>query len=189
MDARDKNGNAWTIDTLHEHLLSIIESDRRIMDERDRLYGVQFKASETAVSAALAAQEKQTSASFIASDKAIIKAEEAQREYNIRSNEFRGQLDDQAKMLIPRSEASALLKAVEEKVYSTKSELEGRLNAFIASSEKNHDSAMKEIAGLRESRSSGQGLREGTKDVWGYLVAAGGLVLAAAAMAVAFLKG
>jgi hypothetical protein len=40
--------------------------------------------------------KEQTRASFEASEKAIVKAENAQRDYNVRSNEFRGQLDDQA---------------------------------------------------------------------------------------------
>jgi formaldehyde-activating enzyme involved in methanogenesis len=91
---------------LDKHLLrNLSESEivtvrvfvERIMDERDRLYEAKFKAAETAVTtalssaekavnAALAAQEKQTASSFAASEKAIVKAEEAQREYNIRSN-------------------------------------------------------------------------------------------------------
>jgi len=82
-----------------------VETLRVTLDERHALYMTKFDSSEKAVGAALAAQEKLVSAAFESSEKAIVKAEEAQRAYNERSNEFRGQLDDQAKMLIPRAEA------------------------------------------------------------------------------------
>ena len=62
--------------------------------------------------AALAAQKELTASAFAASEKAIVKAENAQQEYNIRSNEFRGQLDDQAKMLMPRRETEQLISQV-----------------------------------------------------------------------------
>src|ERR1700722_3073367 len=78
--------NDWFKVSIREYLVSIIE-------ERDRLYDMRFKASETAVNAALAAQEKAVTAAFTASEKAIVKAEDAQKDYNNRSNEFRGQLD------------------------------------------------------------------------------------------------
>lgn len=64
------------------------------MDERDRLYSERAESQR----------------------EAILKAEKAQSEYNVRSNEFRGQLDDQAKTLMPRSEASALITNLNEKI-------------------------------------------------------------------------
>src|SRR4030095_3890490 len=112
---------------------------------------------ETAVNAALAAQDKQTTTSFQASEKAVLKAEEAQREYNVRSNEFRGQLDDQAKMLMPRSEVMALLKAMEEKVIAVKSEIDTRINGYADSMEKSYQDVRKDIQGLREYRSAASG--------------------------------
>ena len=105
------------LDDLKELLIAKHEATKTIMDERDRLYDTRFRAADTAVSAALSAQEKQTTLVFQASEKAIVKAEEAQREYNIRSNEFRGQLDDQAKTLMPRPETLTLFKALEDKIY------------------------------------------------------------------------
>jgi hypothetical protein len=101
--------------SLKEFLEQKIESLLKLIGEKDILYDTRFKASETAVNVALAAQEKAVAAAFLASDKAIIKAEEAQKEYNSRSNEFRGQLDDQAKTLMPRSETSGLLKGVDDR--------------------------------------------------------------------------
>lgn len=141
----------WARRLFFVHLREYIE---RIMDERDRLYDARFRAAETAVSAALAAQEKavgaalaaqekQTSSSFIASEKAIVKAEDAQRDYNQRSNEFRGQLDDQAKMLMPRNEANTMFGAMEEKLRALASAHAARI-----------DATQNDVASLRESRSA-----------------------------------
>ena len=145
----------------NEPSANVREFLERIIEERDRLYDIRFRASETAMSAALTAQEKQTNASFTASEKAIVKAEDAQREYNVRSNEFRGQLDDQAKLLMPRSEALIATRALDDKLGGIKGELERRLEAIN-----------KELASLRESRSESTGRDMGSHAVWGYLLAA-----------------
>lgn len=47
----------------------------------------------------MAAADKATQAAFAASEKAITKAEQAQSDYNNRSNEFRSSLDDQNKLM------------------------------------------------------------------------------------------
>jgi hypothetical protein len=138
------NGRACTdhADVLVEKLARLKE----VMDERDRLYSTQFKSAETAVSAALAAQEKATSAAFAASEKAVLKAENAQADYNTRSNEFRGQLDDQAKTLMPRLEVNTMMRAMEEKLETIK-----------AGSSKDIDILRQDIRSLRESRSEAGG--------------------------------
>lgn len=138
-------------------------------------------SADKATSAALVAQEKGTAAAFASSEKAIAKAEEAQREYNVRSNEFRGQLDDQAKMLMPRAESLTLFKSVEEKLYLFDIAIKGLMprlesmsmhkstddkatalfaafDAKLESVKKNFDDSMalmrSDIGGLRESRSN-----------------------------------
>src|SRR5580704_17341381 len=133
------NLNALLKVSIREYLVSIIE-------ERDRLYDTRFQAAETAVSAALAAQEKSVTAAFSASEKAIVKAEDAQKDYNQRSNEFRGQLDDQAKTLMPRQECSTLFKSYEDKLESTKIAFEKAVYGI-----------QEDIKSLRESRSAGSG--------------------------------
>lgn len=112
-----------------------LEAIRELMDERDRRYGERFDAQEKATVAALSAQDKQTISTFMASEKAISKAEQAQTAYNERSNEFRQALDDQAKMMMSRSETETRFNAQEEKI----------------------EFSRKEIAGLRESRSGVMG--------------------------------
>jgi hypothetical protein len=99
-----------------------IKALRDVVDERDRLYKERDESRKTAVDAALQAAKEKTSDAFIASEKAIVKAEDAQREYNARSNEFRGQLDDQAKTLLPRNEADARFKAIEASIEAIRNE-------------------------------------------------------------------
>jgi tetrahydromethanopterin S-methyltransferase subunit F len=105
---------------------------RELMDERDRRYTGQFDASKNAVIDALAAQKEQTSSVFTSSEKAIIKAEDAQRSYNERTNELRGALNDQNKTLLSRTEAEARFLNVEEKI----------------------DEIKRDVANLREYRSA-----------------------------------
>jgi hypothetical protein len=114
---------AWTLEAYREHITSVLSDMRdfmqRLVDERDKQYDARFRAAEVAMAAAFAAQKESMANAFLASDKAIVKSEEAQRAYNERSNEFRGQLDDQAKMLMPRSEVTAMMHSLEDKFYAT----------------------------------------------------------------------
>jgi len=92
------------------------ESFEKQMDERDRRYEDRFSASEKAVYSALTAQEKLTSAAFVSSEKAIVKAEAAQISYNATHNDLTRKMDGQYKDTLPRTEAEAKFKALEEKI-------------------------------------------------------------------------
>ena len=184
--------------------IPIREFIERIVDERDRQYDMRFRASEIAVQAALLAQKELTASSFAASEKAIIKAEEAQRDYNQRSNEFRGQLDDQAKMLMPRIEVVGLFKGVDDKFIFVQQSLEARMETQRLNIEKNADSTVKIVADLRlamthfltvdayetrhgelqrqvnelrEFRSLAGGQKAGTHDTMGTFFAIGALIV------------
>jgi hypothetical protein len=95
----------------------------RLMDERDRRYGEAVQALKDAVGAALTAQKETTGQAFAASEKAISKAEASQTAYNERSNEFRGQLDDQAKRLLARAEAETQFNAMSERIEELKKDV------------------------------------------------------------------
>jgi hypothetical protein len=131
----------------------------------EKQMNLQFISSMIAVDAALAAQKELVQTSFTASEQAIAKAEKAQTEYNIRSNEFRGQLDDQAKTLMPRAESFSMFKSFEDKMYIQNS-----------STEKSLDSLRLDIKSLRESRSELGGRGAGLQAGWGMLLAAVGLI-------------
>lgn len=99
----------WTLNTLKEYFDALIESnDKRYKQDSDN--------QKLAVKDALTASKELTAAAFAASEKAIVKAESAQSDYNTRSNEFRGQLDDQAKRLMPRNESDTRFNAQEDKI-------------------------------------------------------------------------
>ena len=185
--------------------VSMREFLERVIDERDRLYDSRFRAAEIAVNAALAAQEKAVTAAFLASEKAIIKAEEAQKDYNNRSNEFRGQLDDQAKRLMARDESLGLFKAGDDKLETMRlfidSKMESQRLSFEKSSEtftkaleasrlsltgflatdvyeSRHTELQRQVNDLRESRSEISGQKVGAREILAYILAASGIALA-----------
>lgn len=104
------------LDGLRELLLAKFEAAKEILDERDRLYKERDDARRTAVDAALAAVKEQTKASFDASEKAIVKAEEAQKAYNTSHNDLARKMDDQGKATMPRAETETRFNAIEEKI-------------------------------------------------------------------------
>ncbi len=135
------------LDDLKELMQVEIRSVREVMAERDKRYESQFKNSETSVGAALAAADKQTTAAFLSSEKAIVKAEEAQRSYNATHNELSRKMDDQYKIMMPRVE-----------------------------SEKMFDRFKEDIQSLRESRSESGGRHGGYHAGWSYLIGGIGLL-------------
>ena len=139
------NGSATPVNIREFFTLWLTNIDR-FLEERDRRYDTRFEGQEKAVAAALAAADKQVTTAFAASEKAVLKSEEAQREYNIRSNEFRGQLDDQAKTLMPRTEALSRFDAIDKRSEETKLRLDNDIVDL-----------RNLIGNLRESRSEGVG--------------------------------
>lgn len=124
-----------------------LEALVRLMDERDRLYKERSDAQKEAVAAALAANKELTNNAFLASEKAIGKAEAAQEDYNTRSNEFRQALDDSNKDKLGRPEAEGRFSGIGERLDEIKKEFE-KYQALQAT----------EIRSLRESRSQDMGI-------------------------------
>lgn len=89
---------------------------RELLDERDRLYRERDDSRRVAVDAALSAQKEQTKASFEASEKAIVKAEEAQKAYNASHNDLARKMDEQNKATMPRTETESRFLGLQEKV-------------------------------------------------------------------------
>lgn len=104
------------MDGLRELFHAKFDSLKEILDERDRLYKERDESRKTAVDAALTAVKEQTKDSFVASEKAIVKAEEAQKAYNSSHNDLARKMDDQNKATMPRPEAQQRFSALEEKI-------------------------------------------------------------------------
>jgi hypothetical protein len=149
----------------------------RVIDEKDKQYDTRARAAEIAVQAALLAQKEQVAAAFLASEKAIVKAEEAQKAYNVAHNDLSHKMDEQNKATIPRLEAMAMLKAMDDKLIAMQNNYENRLEAQRLSFEKNNEVAAKEIRDLRESRSEVTGKSVGANAIWSYFIAGSGLLI------------
>jgi len=139
---QDDNGGRTHEPSLRE-VTAEMDGLKELMEERDRRYEDRFNAQQKAVEAALAAAEKQTLAAFNSGEKAIAKQEAAQTSYNERTNEFRGQLFDQARLFMPRSEAEAGVKQVSSE-----------LDRLREDARRENEGIKKEIASLRETRSA-----------------------------------
>lgn len=154
---RDSNGHAWSVDTLHEHLLSLINNHGKLQDERDRLYMGKFADAKIAVDDALKAQKELTNASFASSEKAIVKAEESQRSYNAGHNDLSRKMESQYALMMPRQEELSIIKSLEEKIESQKESFQKLLDTLRVNFDKQFDGHTKEITGLRETRSQSEG--------------------------------
>ena len=129
---------------------------RQLMDERNTRYEQSFRESKDAVQAALEAAKDQTAASFLASEKAIGKAEASQTAYNVGHNDLTRKMDAQYKEMLPRPEADSRFKSIEEK-----------------------------LSELREYRSGAQGHSSGTRSIGDALATVVALIIAAGAVVVA----
>jgi hypothetical protein len=121
-------------------------ADKDIRDQQ------RFDAQQKALDAALLAAEKAVQTALIAAEKAVSKAEAASEKRFEASNEFRGQLSDQAATFFPRAEAEQRLSAMAEQIRI--------LTARVDTS---------------------QGRTGGASALYGYLIAAAGLILAVVA--------
>jgi 23S rRNA pseudoU1915 N3-methylase RlmH len=144
----EEKPSGWTVDTSRADLIArLVEMDRR--------YEQRFDAQEKAVLAALRAAQDAVSKADIATEKRFDEV----REKFITTNEFRGQLADQAATLMPRSEAAVLI-----------STLADRINKLEAADEVN------------------RARRKGTDQVWGYIAGVAGLAVAIVAVLVTALR-
>lgn len=149
------------LDDLKEMMLEKVRAIRELLDERDRRYMELAKAQELAIAAALTAQKELTNQVFASSEKAIVKAENAQSSYNHSHNELARKMDDQYKVMMPRIECERTFSSLDSKVDDVKS-----------AASRNRDELIKEVRELRESRSLIEGHGSGLSAGWGYLVGA-----------------
>jgi hypothetical protein len=104
-----RSSSEWTIETLREYLTSRIDANEAAALQR-------FESSNTALQAALAAAKELVSNAQSAADRAVQKAEIASDKRFEGVNEFRAQLADQQRTLMPRAEVEVLLKAITDRV-------------------------------------------------------------------------
>lgn len=180
--AEDPKHGQWTIETLREHLLTLIAANEVKYSERfeasQSAVNAAFLAQQTAMQTALTAQKLAVDTALGAADRAVTKAETAAEKRFESVNEFRSTLSDQQATFMPRGEATALFKSHDEKLSAIQSNYDNRLEALRASFEKSNEALVKEIASLRESRSETSGKSLGMNALWGYIIGAAGVALA-----------
>lgn len=124
-------------DALEKTITAAVESSR-----------LRFEQQEKATSVALSAVDKSVQAALLSSEKAVTKAEAAAEKRFDSVNEFRNTLKDQQLLLITRSEADAVLKAMDRRI----TEITDQLNKTAGKS-------------------------EGAGSVWGWLIGVAGLLM------------
>lgn len=176
----DANPNHASLCVEVHQLRAALEGFRALMDERDRRYDERdkrvdqgFRESKEAVSSALAAAKEQTSATFGASEKAITKAEDAQRAYNVGHNDLLRKQD----LLVPRLEWEGHNRAVDEKFIDLRQVMDTQFRTLEA-----------QIAVLAKGLTLIEGRSGGVQFTGGVLVSIVTLVIAAGAVVVAVLK-
>jgi hypothetical protein len=149
----------WNVETLRAHIEALLESFDKRMSER-------HEAADKAIALAFDAQKDAIQAAFMSQKEALSTAFQAQKESELASdkrfesvNEFRSTLADQQRMLMPRTEAEALLRALKDKLETTTITLAEKIDA---------------ISKLETAR---VGLGQGVKYGWQYSVAIIGLIL------------
>jgi hypothetical protein len=123
-------------------------AQQKLLSEMDLRYQQRYDAQIKALDAALLAAEKAVQTALTAAEKAVNKAETAAEKRFEAVNEFRAALSDQAATLMPRTEAEARYQSNADKI----ADLITRLDKM-------------------EARS--RGISAG----WGYLIAAGTLMI------------
>ncbi len=177
----EKSISAWTNDTVLIHLGKLVDERtsmlKALIDGHDRRYQERFvsvanqqaekdvrdqqrfDAQQLALRDALLAQEKAVSAALLAAQEAVSKAEFAAEKRFDAVNEFRAQLADQAATLMPRAEMTVVVETQNEK-----------------------------IASLEKRANEATGHASGSNDFWAYLVGAGALFAAIAAIVIGLTK-
>ena len=189
--------SSWTIETLREHLLALIEANEVKYSER-------FEASQSAINAAFLAQQTAMQTALTAQKIAVDKAETSTEKRFESVNEFRQTLADLQQLFIQRVEVMGLLKGVDDKLLYMQQSFDARMETQRISIEKNADSTIRSFADarltmthfltmdayetrhnelqrqvneLRELSSKAGGQKAGTQSTMGNFIAIGALII------------
>lgn len=118
----------------------------RLMDERDKRYQREFDALA-----------ELSNTRFESAKEAVNKALAAQEGVNIRQNEFRGQLSDQASMLMPRKETETLISGLRDSVGRVTDEVQRQMETAREGNRLLYDGLRSENAVLQKAQSEIKG--------------------------------
>ncbi|GAC1516241.1 MAG: hypothetical protein NVS1B11_36370 [Terriglobales bacterium] len=208
----DNISQSWTISSLHDHVLGVLAGlDKRYeekhtsvivlfaqrFEDAQRAVDTAFIAQQTGINAALIGQEKAVAAALVAAEKAVhaalssaneavLKAEKSSESRFAGINEFRAQMGDQQRTLMPRAEVEVLIRGIYDKIESQqKSTSDLLMSNHKALSERiaTNTETIQHIQSLSNSRlDTLTGRSTGINLGWGMAVGVIGLVVAMLAM-------
>ncbi len=167
--------------TDRDYLLAVIA-------ERDRQYSQRFDYQERAVVNALTSAKEAVASALQSSKEAVAKAESAAEKRFDAVNEFRAQLKDQQQTFMPRAEVTIAIKQLADQLTAIassqvpRSEHETRWASETASIS-GLQSKLEEVSNRQYTYA---GKAEGSSSLWGIIAGAAGLLLAVAALVMAW---
>src|SRR5678815_4322658 len=153
----------WITSELHrldERFIATKTAQDEKLDLLERNTATRFADQADSVRIALNAQKELNATVAESSDKAIQKAEDAQKGVNERGNEFRAQLKDQNDTMIPRIEAENAFKNANERIDRSFKALTDNLAAIDVGLRKNQEDLRTDIIALREYNSRIEGRQQ-----------------------------
>lgn len=115
---KENNGNVWTLEALKEHYDALIKLQNddfnQLLKERDERMVQRYNSMELAVNKAEVATEKRFEG----------------------VNEFRAQLGDQSRTLMPRIETEVLIKNINDKIETSNKSINDKITALTTKIEK-----------------------------------------------------
>jgi len=99
----------WNVETLHEHFSLWLQ-------RLEKHYDARITEIKDATSTALVAVKEQTASSFVASEKAILKTEEAQKEYNKLHNGLERKMEDEKKEFVQQRHFEDKIEALQKEI-------------------------------------------------------------------------
>lgn len=169
----------WTVESVLIHL------NGALRDMKERFVDA-LKEMKESFFEALAAQEKKNQQQFADADKAVRaamaaastasdKAEQNSEKWRANANEWRSAMNDRERNFAPIPQLQALEKVQDE----IREEMARVRQIDIEARNALRTEFMREIAGLRESRSNNEGDSSGSNRILGYIIAGTGLIISA----------
>jgi len=109
MEKGTKPDGRWNVETLHEHFSLWLQ-------RLEKHYDARITEIKDATSTALVAVKEQTASSFVASEKAILKTEEAQKEYNKLHNGLERKLEEEKKEFVQQRHFDDKIEALQKEI-------------------------------------------------------------------------
>ena len=157
------------------------ELTRVMFEERKSFIDERFNG----VDRAIAGIKEATSLAFAGSEKAIVKSETSQREYNVGHNDLSRKMENQYKDMLPRQEAERMITAMSEKFEDLKKEIiEFRSHSEqdrgtyaqktdLVSAVEKLEVALKPLLAFSINQ---QGRTAGVSSAWGVMIAVVGMI-------------